>query len=315
MRLLFHGRGAASSFLRVFCRFFWTLFCTAVCQSQSEPIYHASADEVRVSFSALDRNHHGLPALEKSDFAVVDAGVVVRNFQSLEHEDWLSLELAILIDTSDSVRPQWRRKMNDDVDLITQTTQVADQRLALFSFHNSQPVLLCSGDCRPFPTDPTAHAARSGNLTPLFDTVVFAAQFLARRGDAHTERVLVVLSDGQDTISRSSLSDAIESARAGEVQVDCIRVDNSDSTRGAAVLRALADGTGGRAFSPEEGGRQAAESILESLHATYTVTYRVPSPAAGFHPVRVLPTHNLNLQFVSRNGYYIPDSSGPQGER
>lgn len=318
MRMLFNARPAASCLLNLFfITFFCAFFGKTVCLSQSESLYHASADEVRVSFSALDSKHNGIPALEKTDFAVVDSGVVVREFQSLEHEDWFGFELGILMDSSDSVRPQWRQAMNDDLDLIAQTMQVDDPNLSVFSFHNSKPVLLCSGDCRPFSAHDTegTRGARSGNLTPLFDTIVFASQFLARRGDARTERVLIVLSDGQDTISRSSLSDAIDSARAGGVQMYCIRAGNAESNQGAAVLRALADGTGGRVFSAADGALQAAESILESLHATFTVTYRAPSRAAGFHPVRVLPTHDLNLQFASRNGYYIPGSAGRKGDR
>jgi hypothetical protein len=37
------------------------------------------------------------------------------------------------------------------------------------------------------------------------------------------------------------------------------------------------------------------------------VTYHLPNHSSGFHQVRILPTHNLNLQFRSRSGYYFPD--------
>jgi hypothetical protein len=38
-----------------------------------------------------------------------------------------------------------------------------------------------------------------------------------------------------------------------------------------------------------------------------SVSYRLPSRAAGFHTVRILPTHNLDLKFRSRSGYYDPN--------
>jgi hypothetical protein len=82
---------------------------------------------------------------------------------------------------------------------------------------------------------------------------------------------------------------------------------NSSLSQGAGVLYRIADATGGRYFSARDGVGRALNIILEGFRATYTVSYRLPSHASGFHTVQVLPTHNLGLQLRSRSGYYHPN--------
>jgi VWFA-related protein len=149
-------------------------------------------------------------------------------------------------------------------------------------------------------------ATRAGGLTPLFDTVVLASEYLLQHGDAKAEKILIVFSDGADTISRSSLANAVDAALMNDVRVFWIDL-NSSLSQGAGVLYRMADATGGRYFSARDGVGRALNIILEGFRATYTVSYRLPSHASGFHTVQVLPTHNLGLQLRSRSGHYYPN--------
>jgi len=45
-------------------------------------------------------------------------------------------------------------------------------------------------------------------------------------------------------------------------------------------------------------------AVLADLRASYVVTYQLPSRSAGFHALRILPKHNLNLRFHCRRGYF-----------
>ncbi len=85
----------------------------------------------------------------------------------------------------------------------------------------------------------------------------------------------------------------------------------SNQSSGSMFLGRLADATGGRyfslRFSPADDTATVLNAVLEDLRASYVVTYDLPSHQAGFHSLRLLPTHNLNLTFHSRNGYdYAP---------
>jgi VWFA-related protein len=270
--------------------------------------YRTSANEVRLYFSATDQNNHGVATLQASDFAVVDKEVIVRNFQSFTRSNWTKLEIAILVDASESVTPHFRQELGDVLNLVSQTAGIPDENLSMFSFHGMEPALLCAGNCRSTGTAERLPAGRVGGLTPLFDSIVFASQFLSKQGDAHAQKVLIVFSDGADTISQSSLRDAVEASLRAEVQVDCIDLNRSfASSPGTAILREVAGATGGRYFPPPNGVAAAINVILEGFEASYTVSYRLPNRAYGFHAVKILPTRNLNLRFRSRSGYYYPD--------
>jgi VWFA-related protein len=270
--------------------------------------YRTNAAEVRLTFSVSDQDHHGVATLQPSDFAVVDKDIIVRDFQSFTRSDSTKLEIAVLFDASESVTPRFHQEIADVLSLITETAGIPDENLSMFSFQGLQPALLCAGNCRALRAAEQLPTGRAGGLTPLYDAIVFATQFLSQRGDAHAEKVLIVFSDGMDTISRNSPRDAVDDSLRNDVQLDCIDLNQrSAASEGRAVLRSLANATGGRYFPPPEGGIRALHAILEDFRTSYSVSYRLPSRAAGFHAVRILPTRNLNLQFRSRSGYYYPN--------
>jgi hypothetical protein len=213
------------------CRRRWPLlalllFCTgissAIAGDPSEFTYRTNPTEVRPKFSAMDQNNHGVATLQASDFTVMDKDVTVRNFQSFTRSGWTQLEIAILIEGSESVSPRYRQEMADILELVSQTAGVPDESLSIFSFAGPHPALVCTGDCRESHAAERLSAAHAGGMTPLFDTIFFAADSLSHHGDVRAESVLIVFSDGADSISRNSLGDAIDAGLKSDVQLDCI---------------------------------------------------------------------------------------------
>ena len=271
--------------------------------------YRSNPTEVRLIFTASDREDHRVTTLQATDFAVVDKDLIVRNFQSFTHTKHIQLKIAILVDASQSVAPQFRRQIDDILELLAHAAAVPDENVAVFSFQGLQPALVCAGDCRNTHAVDSLPALRPGGLTPLFDTVVFASNHLLQHSDAESENVLIIFSDGEDTISRDSFDAARDAAMKAEVQIFCIDLNKpAASAQGSSVLYNLARATGGRYFPEREGVTEALKVILEDFESTYIVSYRLPSRAFGFHTVQILPTHNRNLQFRSRSGYYYPDN-------
>ena len=287
------------------------LFCAGISPATAggpaDFTYRTNASEVRLNFSALDQNNHGVATLQASDFAIVDKDVIVRNFQSFTRTYWTKLEIAIVVDTSESARPRFRQEVADSLELISQTTGIPDENLSIFFFDGTRPAMLCGGDCRVSRAPERLPATRAHGLTPLFDTLVFVSDFLVRYDDVHAQKVILLFSDGVDTVSRNSLGNAINALLKGEIQLDCIDLNKpADNSPGAGVLQNLAGTSGG---SPPNGGTQALNVILEGFRASYEVTYRLPSHSLGYHEVRILPTHNVNLQFHGRSGYYYPNQA------
>src|SRR5690242_808226 len=256
--------------------------------------YRTHANEVRLTFSVTDQNNHGVATLQPSDFAVVDTEFIVRNFQSFTHSDSTKLEIGILVDGSQSIAPRFSRETSDLLDLVAQSAGIPEKNLSIFSFTGSQPKLLCAVDCR------TSHAAEhlpppaTGDLTPLFDTIVYGSDFLSQHADRDAQKILIVLSDAQDTVSRNSLKDATDHALQRSVQIYCIDLNRATSSQGSTVLYHLAATTGGRSFAGPDAASRAMTVILEDFKASYVITYKLPSSRSGFHSLRILPTHNSN---------------------
>jgi VWFA-related protein len=288
---------------------FWVGTSLAVSGDPPDVSYHTSTTEVRLTFSATDQNDHGVATLQAGDFAVVDTGFIVRDFQSFTRSDYSKLEIAILIDSSESVSPHVRKEIADTVELLAQTSGVPEENISLLSFQDAKPALLCSENCRASGVAENLPSTHGKGLTPLYDAVIFASEFLSQHADVQTEKALILFSDGQDTISRSSLREALDSAVIHNVQIYAIDLgDSMGYAPGTQVLRAFAAASGGRYFNSPNGSTRALNVILEGYRASYAVSYRLPSRAKGFHAVQVLPAHNVHLQFRSRSGYYYPDN-------
>ena len=274
----------------------------------AELTFRSEVTEVRVSFSTTDQRNHVVATVQPSDFAIVDQDRVVRDYRSFTRSEYTRLDIAVLVDASGSIAPRFQQELSHVNQLLGQSNGVPEESFAAISFRDLKPTVLCQGNCRALDLGAQFPAVARGGQTPLYDSIVFAARMLGRRSDVHTRKLLIVFSDGIDTISLMSLNDAIDSALENDVAI--YSVDASVAGRissGTMVLRGLAANTGGRYFTVEFGSDKVLNAILEDFHATYTVAYKLPSSAEGFHLLRILPTHDLGLQFHCRRGYYYPN--------
>ena len=145
----------------------------------------------------------------------------------------------------------------------------------------------------------------SGSLTPLYDSLIFAARALSEEKDPQTRRVLILFSDGEDTISQNSATDAVHTLIASDIQFYTVDLNRSGSG-GESFLQTLASATAGKTFRLADGADNVANAVLDDFHASYRLTYKVPFRSTGFHTIRILPTRNMNLHFRCRRGYFYP---------
>lgn len=280
----------------------WRLCALAAPTEIPEATYRTKVSEVRVTFSATDRYDHPIANLKPDDFAVVDREVIVRNFRSFTRAEFTQLNISVLIDASASVTPHYREEILQVIDLLSRTAGVPEEDLSIASFRGLEAMAICKGNCRASHAIEQLPNSRSTGLTPLYDTLISAADSVPQNTDPQARRVMILFSDGEDTISKNAASDAIESLLANDIQVYTISPGRGDN----AFLQDLASATGGRVFRLSEGASKVAEAVLSDFHASYQITYKLPYHSTGFHPIRILPTHDLNLHFRCRRGYYYP---------
>lgn len=268
------------------------------------PIYRSQVSEVQLTFSATDQTQRPVADLKATDFAVVDKDFIVRNFRSFRRAEYTRLDMAILLDASGSVSPRFQQEIHEVLEVAAQTSGLAEEGLSVLSFQGMRPTMICKNDCNGPQTDSSLAKISSSGPTPLYDSLSEAAALLREAGDPHSRKVVILFSDGQDTISRNSADDAIEDLFNSEVQVYTVNLSPIANPSGTAFLEKLSSLTGGHAFRLQDGATAVVDSVLQDFRSSYQVTYKLPYPSSGFHAIRILPTHNLNLNFRCRAGYF-----------
>jgi VWFA-related protein len=301
MALLSHRQGWS-------CALVLSIFpCVFSASSASDPsaTYHTGTSEVRITFFATDQSNRLVENIEKDDFAVVDSGQVIREFRSLARSNENALDVVALVDTSESVVRRFQATRHDVLQLVSQESLTGGDNVSVVTFSGLQPVLLCTIDCHTPQTEKSLLTLRPGGVTPLFDTLIYAADFVSRRQTPGVRPVLILFSDGNDTVSRTSVVEALEAVTA--IGAPLYAIDLSEPRHdlaGSVVLQRMAETTGGRYFSVRDGVPEVLRAVLADQRASYVVTYQLPRQASGFHSLRILPKHNLNLRFHCRSGYY-----------
>lgn len=271
--------------------------------------YRSTVSEVRLVFFAAE-NNHAVENLRKDDFAVVDDERVIRDFRSFTRSAATKLDLIVLIDSSDSVLPYFRQETEDVLQLISQSSMSPEDNLSVLSFSGVEVRSVCSGDCRRSFTFDQVASRPSGGSTPLFDAVEVAENFLTQRRQPDVWPAIILFSDGDDTVSKSSFHETSEKVVASGAPVYAIDVGRAGQpSSGTAILQRIAEDSGGRFFRNGEGAVEIFNAVMHDLHSARIVTYLAPVSGSDFHSIHILATRNLNLQFRCRQGYYRGSSS------
>jgi Ca-activated chloride channel family protein len=165
--------------------------------------------------------------------------------------------------------------------------------------------------------------APPAGATALLDGIIEAANYMK---DVQGRRVIVIVSDGDDTVSDSSFDDAVKALQIANCQVYVVKTtDFENSIRtgqraGNANLRQLAAErrmqefaaqTGGAVYSPidEDELDRAFAQISAELSQQYILSYYPENESerrGEFREISLAVKNRQNLQVRTRKGYYVP---------
>ena len=265
----------------------------------------ARADEVRIAFAATDGEGHPIKSLRRSDVAVVDDGLIVRQFRSFQPAMQSPLDMVLLLDTSASVESHLPQQIAEAESFIENSTWGERDRVSIIAFGGMRPQVLCTRNCRDAAAREQLNGLRAGGETPLYDALLLASDILDENRDPESRPAMVLFSDGLDTISVHNMSDVLEASLNLQAAIYSInsRSGKSEPSNGDAVLNYLASSTGGLSFASGQNVKEALRAVVEDLHSGYVLTYVLPEQPAGRHSVRILPTSDPRLQFRARSAY------------
>jgi Ca-activated chloride channel family protein len=298
----------------------------AAAQQQVPPL-RVQVRLVNVFVNVTDHTGAPIPGLNKSDFSVLDNGQP-QNIAVFEQHSHRPLSIVLAIDTSGSVQKDLRLETTKAREFIHSLLRPTDQ-VAILDFNTSVHQAL------PFTNSPRAidHALRhlsKGPATALYAAIAQAARQLA---PLHGRKVIIVVSDGGNTVSGIGYPQALDSAIRAQAMIYSvidlpIINDAGRDIAGEHALITLAQQTGGKYYYAQSGNLQPVfDRVADDLRTEYLLAYYPRQTRRHFSSYHAITVH-LNrpdasqYQVTYRTGYYAgpdhnnllgPSDGGPDG--
>jgi len=276
----------------------------------AEPI-RFDVNRVNLLFTVSDRRGRFIKNLQKGDFEVME-GKRRQTIIEFAAETNLPLRIALLVDTSNSIRDRFRFELEAAAQFLQGVIRKDLDRALVYSFDSESRLVQDLTD------DTGLLAKKVRELRPGGGTAMYEAIYLACRdrlmAKANLERfrsALIVIGDGEDNASRYSRDQTLEMVQKSDAVVYAISTNTTRiESDGDKVLKYFASETGGLAFFPfkAEDLSQDFENIANELRSQYSVLYR-PEPLVNdglYHDVTVSVKAKKSLVVRARKGYYAP---------
>ncbi len=272
------------------------------------PTIRAEVALVNVVFTAVDRNGRHVPGLKADDFMVFEdrKPQKVEYFSELGKGSEVPLTIALLIDTSGSVKSKLGFEKDTAAEFFREVLR-KNRDLALIIQFESDVNLV-----QDFTNDPnqlisSLDTLQAGNSTALYDAIFLAADEKLKGETGR--KIIVVITDGEDTSSRLKDKAAIEAAQKSDVLIYGIGVRSEMGTN-FGVLKRFAEETGGVFFSPRARFQEiqaAFRAIGADLQGQYSLAYSSTNPKrdGSFRSIEVR-TKVSGVRIRARKGYYAP---------
>jgi VWFA-related protein len=309
-----------------------------------EPVPQESDEVVRVEtsltnifFTAADKHKRFVGHLKQEDVRILEDGKPQEIFTFQQNID-LPLSAAILIDTSRSEErtlPDEKsaaqafleavmRPGRDEASVVSFTGDVTLEqgftgnldrlRRAIDRIEFVPPSGYIGGGVVVGGTPPISgqNQVLAGS-TAIWDAVWATSNELLSDAAEESRRAIILLTDGEDTISQVKMNDAIERAQKADALVYTIGIgDSYNFGVNEGALRKISEQTGGRAYFPhsERELRDAFAQIQRDLREQYLIAYSPSNKAhdGTYRRIQIeLVSPELkkqNLKLTYRAGYF-----------
>jgi Ca-activated chloride channel family protein len=242
---------------------------------------------VRLPITVVDKKGQFVSGLTKNDFLVLEDKVPqqVETFAD-DLGEALPLYVAVLMDTSPSTAGKLKFEQESAMNFIHTVVRPRRDRVLFATFDHEINLRQDFTDKLDLLDKAVDGVKKLGNQTALFDAVW---QFCDEKlRSVAGRRVLVIISDGEDTYSRANIRDAIDIAQRTETTIYAISTKAGFLSTVPGVeagevkdkkdrdMTTLAEETGGVAFFTGDmlSLERSFTKISKELRAQYLVTYK-----------------------------------------
>ena len=283
-------------------------------QQPALPRFSGGVEVVNLNVSVSDTRGHYLTDLDKPDFSILENGV--QQTLSVFRRDDVPISLSVLIDTSASMAENMTLARAAAKRLVRTLRPMDAGQVMQF---NERAAVLQDFTPEVAALESAIDKTRASGDTALHTAVYVALKDLARRGRGELQRrAIVLLSDGEDTVSTVTDDQVLELARRSEISVYAISLGRpgpavlarTDAARNVHFLTTLARDTGGQIFlaSVASDLEPIYARIADELRAAYTIGY-VPQDDrkdGQWRRIVVLTPTRGSVLVRHRLGYYGP---------
>jgi Ca-activated chloride channel family protein len=279
---------------------------------------------VRLPVTVLDNKRNPIPGLTINDFVVYEDKQPQKIEGFFDEHEALPIYVAVLLDTSSSTAGKLRFEREAAKDFIYTVVRLRKDKAAFATFDDDVRLLQDFTDKLDLLDKAVDNVKKPGTQTTLYDAVwEFCDQKL--RG-VNGKRVIVVITDGDDTYSRARLKDAIDIAQRTETTIFAIstKAGFSGSVPGVEAgqvkdegdkeLERLCAETGGKAFFTGDilALERSFTQVARELRSQYLLTYKPTRAFDGSYrriEVKLADTGRKNLEVRTRKGYTAADDT------
>jgi Ca-activated chloride channel family protein len=302
----------------------------------SDEVVRVETNLTTIFFTAADKNKRFISTLKKEDVRVLEDGQVQDLFTFQQNID-LPLSAAILIDCSASEErtlPDEKaaarsfleavlRAGRDEAAIVSFTGEVTLEqgftgsidrlRRAIDRVEFVPPAGYIGGGIVVGGTPPISDTNQAlAGSTAIWDAVWATSNELIQDSADNARRAIILLTDGEDTISQVKMQDAIERAQKADALVYTIGIgDSYNFGVNEGALRKIAEQTGGRAYFPhsERELREAFAQIQRDLREQYLLAYSPVNKArdGSYRRIQIEVTNpelRKQLKLNYRPGYF-----------
>ncbi|HEY3988911.1 MAG TPA: VWA domain-containing protein [Acidobacteriaceae bacterium] len=280
--------------------------------AQQEPTFHVEVPLVNVFVSVTDKAGAPIGGLTKDDFLLYENGKA-QNIAVFERDTSAPLAIVLAVDLSGSVYKDFAQEQSAAQRFAKDVLRRQDRADVVAFADGTREVTGFTGDAKRIGSGlGELHPGAGG--TAFYSTVSLASGLLKPE---HGRRVLVMISDGDNTVNGVSYQDALDEAVRDEVMIySVIDVPVAASAgrdlAGEHAMITLAEQTGGRAYYADQASLdQIFRRIADDLRTQYLLGYypHKPEPGedGGFRSIAVKMSdvaNNAKYSVRNRPGYY-----------
>jgi VWFA-related protein len=269
--------------------------------------------QVRLLVSVTDSKGRLITGLKKEDFKVYEDGRL-QTIDALSSETDIPLSIALLVDSSSSVIDKLDFEKAAAREFFLNTVKPRKDRAMVVAF-NSEVREVAGFTDQQETLARGVEQIRAQGTTALYDAVYSSVRGRLSKEAPDRRKLIVLISDGDDTDSKYSLAEAVEAAQRNDVTVYAISTNRTaetkraDRERGEAAIRELVEETGGKSYAPLKLEELTGEfqKIEEELRSQYVVFYTSSNRAldGSYRQLRVEMTDS-KYKARTREGYFAP---------